>query len=45
MGLVLAEKFFEPLDAFLQEYEARLKPQEAFEERWKRYPNMAIEAR
>ena len=25
-GSVLAEKFFEPLDAFLQAYEARLKP-------------------
>ncbi|MCO5559225.1 hypothetical protein L7F22_012820 [Adiantum nelumboides] len=44
-GLVLAEKHFEPLDAVLQAYEARLKPLETLEERWKHYPDPAIETR
>lgn len=34
-GSVLAEKNFEPLDSLLQAYEARLKPLETLEERWK----------
>ena len=45
MGLVLAEKKIEPLDALLQAYKARFKPQETLEERWKRFPNLTIEAR
>ena len=41
----MAEKHFEPLDALLQAYEARLKPLETLEERWRRYPDPAVEAR
>ena len=44
-GSVLAEKFFEPLDALLKAYEARLKPLETMEERWKNYPDPAQESR
>ena len=44
-GSVLAEKHFEPLDALLQAYEARLKPLETLEERWRKYPDPAVEAR
>ena len=44
-GSVLAEKFFEPLDAMLKAYEARLKPLETMEERWKNYPDPAQESR
>ena len=44
-GLVLVDKNFEPLDALLQAYEARLKPLETLEERWKNYPDPAQEAR
>ena len=36
---------FEPLDALLQAYEARLKPLETLEERWKHYPDPAVETR
>lgn len=42
---VLVEKHFETLDALLQAYEARLKPLETLEERWKNYLDPAIEAR
>ena len=41
----MAEKHFEPLDAMLQAYEARLKPLEALEERYKKYQVLAVEAR
>ena len=44
-GSVLAEKHFEPLDALLQAYEARLKPFQTMEERWKNFPDPALEAR
>ena len=44
-GSVLAEKHFEPLDALLQAYKARLKPLEMLEERWRKYPDPAVEAR
>ena len=44
-GSVLAEKNYEPLDALLQAYEARLKPLETLEERWKHYPDPAVETR
>ena len=44
-GSVLADKHFEPLDALLQAYEASLKPLETLEERWRKYPNPAVEAR
>ena len=44
-GSVLVDKHFEPLDALLQAYEARLKPLETLEERWKNYLDPAQEAR
>ena len=44
-GSVLADKLFEPLDAMLKAYEARLKPLETMEERWKNYPDAAQESR
>lgn len=44
-GSVLAEKHYEPLDALLQAYEARLKKFETLEERWKNYPNASHETR
>ena len=44
-GSVLAKKIFEPLDALLQAHKARLKPHENLEERWKRYLDLAVEAR
>ena len=44
-GSVLADKHFEPLDALLQAYEARLKPLETLEERWRKYPDPTVEAR
>lgn len=43
VGLVLVDKHFKPLDALMQAYEARLKPLETLEERWKHYPNPAQE--
>ena len=42
---VLAEKHFEPLDAMLQAYEARLKPLETLEERCRKYPDPIVEER
>lgn len=42
---MLADKHFEPLDALLQAYEARLKPSETLEERWRKYPDPTVEAR
>ena len=44
-GSVLAKKHHETLDALLQAYEARLKPLETLEERWRLYPNPQIETR
>ena len=43
--MVLVEKVFEPLDALLQAYKARLKPQETLEERARKYPDLVVEAR
>ena len=44
-GSVLAEKRFETLDGMLQAYEARLKPLETMEERYRSYPDPVMEAR
>lgn len=44
-GSVLADKHFEPLKGLLQAYEARLKPLENLEERWRKYPDPVQEAR
>ena len=41
----MAEKHHETLDALLQAYEARLKPLETLEERWRLYPDPQIETR
>lgn len=43
-GSVLAEKMDE-LDAKLAAYEARLRPNETLEERYRRYPESAVESR
>ena len=43
--LVLAKKHFEPLDAMLQAYEARLKPLETLEERYIKYLDPIVENR
>ena len=45
LGSVLAEKRFETLDGMLQAYEARLKPLETMEERYRSYPDPVIESR
>ncbi|MCO5585805.1 hypothetical protein L7F22_039737 [Adiantum nelumboides] len=43
-GSVLADKKFEPLEAILKAYEARIENrQNTMEERWKTYPNAGIE--
>ena len=42
---VLAGKKFETLDGMLQAYEARLKPLETLEERYRSYPNPVMEAK
>ena len=34
-----------PLDALLKAYEARLKTLETMEDRWRNYPDIAIESR
>ena len=44
-GSVLADKYNEPLDAILKAYEARLKPLETLEERWRKYLDPTVEAR
>ena len=44
-GSILAEKHFEPSDAMLQAYEARLKPLETLEKRYRKYPDLALEVR
>ena len=44
-GSILEEKHFKPLDALLKAYEERLKPLETLEERWRKYPDPAVEAR
>ena len=44
-GSVLAEKRFETLDGMLQAYEARLKPLETLEERYRSYQDPIIESR
>ena len=45
VGSVLADKIHEPLDALLKVYEARLKPLETMEDRWRNYPDVALESR
>ena len=44
-GSVLAEKKLETIDGMLQAYEARLKPLETLEERYRSYPDPIMEAR
>ena len=44
-GSILAEKKFETLDGMLQAYEARLKPLETLEERYRSYSDPVMEAR
>ena len=44
-GSVLVDKIHEPLDALLKAYEARLKPLETMEDRWRNYLDAAIESR
>ena len=44
-GSLLAKIWFETLDGMLQAYEARLKPLETLEERYRAYLDPAIEAR
>ena len=41
----MAKKHMETLDALLQAYEARLKPLETLEERWRQYPDPELETR
>ena len=42
-GSVLVEKVFEPLKAMLDAYEARLRPNQTQEERYRAYPDPEIE--
>ena len=42
---MLVQKVFEPLNAMLEAYEARLKPDQTLEERWKAYLDPVIESR
>ena len=42
-GSVLVDKVFEPLNAMLEAFEARLKPGQTQEERWRAYPEPALE--
>ena len=44
-GLVLAEKVFEPLKAMLDAYEARLRPNQTQEERYRAYLDPKIETK
>ena len=44
-GSVLVDKIHEPLDALLKAYEARLKPLETMEDRWRNYLDAALESR
>ena len=44
-GSVLVDKIHEPLDSLLKAYEARLKPLETMEDRWRNYPDAVIESR
>ena len=37
-GSVLVDKVFEPLNAMLEAYEARLKTDQTLDERWNTYP-------
>ena len=39
------EKVFEPLKAMLDAYEARLKPNQTQEERYRAYPDLKIETK
>ena len=41
----MADKHHETLDAMLQAYEARLKPLETLEERWRQYPDPQIQSK
>ena len=42
-GSIIAEKVFEPLDAILKAFEARLQPKQTLEERWLTYPYAELE--
>ena len=44
-GLVLVDQALEPLKAMLDAYEARLKPKETLEERYRAYPNPMLETK
>ena len=44
-GLVLVEKVFEPLKAMLDVYEARLRPNQTNEERYRAYLDLKIETK
>ena len=44
-GLVLADKVFEPLKTMLDLYEARLRPNQTNEERYKAYPDLELETK
>ena len=44
-GFVLAKRRFETLEGMLQAHEARLKPLETLEERYRAYPDLVMEAR
>ena len=44
-GSVLAEKVFEPLKAMLDAYEARLRPNQTQEERYRAYPDPKIQTK
>ena len=39
------EKVFEPLKAMLEVYEARLRPNQTQEKRYRAYPNLEIETK
>ena len=40
---MIAEKIFEPLDAIIKAFEARLQPQQTVEQRWLTYPYAELE--
>ena len=42
-GSVIAEKIFEPFDAIIKAFEARLQPQQTAEQRWMTYPYAVLE--
>ena len=44
-GFVLADKVFEPLKTMLDSYEARLRPNQTNEERYRAYPDPELETK